>query len=760
MSNITLSLILELLNHDAIQAALAKAGKSNYSRKIIDLDPTKDKNAVYSIKLTKFFLEPRSGNDDQFYDILKSYFEKFLLFKNRKLLKGKDADLNSIKSFKDFHNLVDATEAELKRNKPADIVAKIADPEKVEDQGNRMDVLGKKIDKKDITYIDPTVVVIRADNSSKSKRYGGGFSNWCTARKTGNLFYDYRFKEPPQTMFYVYFLNKNKNDNELVLHFGVDEDRDISYTDRLNKEITQTLDWLVKKFPELKPALDKNAFELVPLTATEIRVKKLPDTLSVEQFNGLSYDEKEMWFMSGDREATLEVWNLMDENFKNLYVREFSDRENDINYAVYDTIKGTKYEKLYMEGIQERIEDGISESETHTIDKCSPHDWEFIKTSPGLINKLNCREGIYYTLFYSPNKKETASLLGAAKIDRLSDWEVKDLIDRSQNKEEMIEIILQYKGNKLSDDNVYNLLQNSSNKEEMIKFILQYKGKNLTDSNVNDILTHSKNKEEMIEIILKYTGNNLSDNNVNDILTHSKNKEEMIKIILQYKGNNLTDSNVNDMLKHSQNKEEMIKFILNYTGNQLTDSNVESLFWHSKNKKEFIKIVLHYNGNNLTSTAMRYLVVASQNKEEMIKIILKYTGNKLTDENVDQLIAASYDEDGCVDGYVENLAKIFVANKHKFSESQIMNFLYSSRYPQEIARILGQKNINKLSESSIFSILSTYEHKETFAKLLITYIYPNRMTQFKLKFPEYRELLNVQAEDEDEWHPNYKSYFK
>jgi hypothetical protein len=469
MSNITLSLILELLNHDAIQAALAKAGKSNYSRKIIDLDPTKDKNAVYSIKLTKFFLEPRSGNDDQFYDILKSYFEKFLLFKNRKLLKGKDADLNSIKSFKDFHNLVDATEAELKRNKPADIVAKIADPEKVEDQGNRMDVLGKKIDKKDITYIDPTVVVIRADNSSKSKRYGGGFSNWCTARKTGNLFYDYRFKEPPQTMFYVYFLNKNKNDNELVLHFGVDEDRDISYTDRLNKEITQTLDWLVKKFPELKPALDKNAFELVPLTATEIRVKKLPDTLSVEQFNGLSYDEKEMWFQSGDRDVTLDIWNLMDENFKNLYVREFSDREDDIDNEIFNIIKGTKYEKLYMEGIQERIEDRISESETHTIDKPSPHDIEFIKTSPGLINKFN----------------------------------VNSLLNYSSNKDEMAKIILQYKRDKLSDDNVYSLLHYSPNKDEIAKILGPENINKLSDYNVYSLLCYLQNKDEMAKILRK-----------------------------------------------------------------------------------------------------------------------------------------------------------------------------------------------------------------------------------------------------------------
>ena len=550
-------LLLELLNKDAAKTALDNADKSKYFDKILDLDPTKDKNAVYSIKLTKFFLEPRSQSDDQFLELLKSYFEKYLLFKNRKLLKGKDADLNSIKSFKDFHNLIDATEAELKRNKPVDVVAKIAEPEKVDDQGSIIEALGKKIDKKDITYVDQNVIVVRADNSSKSKRYGGGFSNWCTARKSGNLFNNYRFEEPPQTMFYVYFLNKNKNDNELVLHFGVDEDRDISYTDRLNKESRQTLDWLVRKFPELKPALASNAFKLVPLTATEIRVKKLPDKLSVEQFNGLSYDEKEMWFQSGDREVTLDIWNLMDENFKNLYVREFSDREDDIDNEIFNIIKGTKYEKLYMEGIQERIEDRISESETHTIDKPSPHDIEFIKTSPGLINKFN----------------------------------VNSLLNYSSNKDEMAKIILQYKRDKLSDDNVYSLLHYSPNKDEIAKILGPENINKLSDYNVYSLLHYSPNKDEMAKILGPENINKLSDNNVNSLLNYSSNKDEMAKIILQYKRDKLSDDNVYSLLHYSPNKDEIAKILGPENINKLSDYNVYSLLCYLQNKDEMAKIL-------------------------------------------------------------------------------------------------------------------------------------------------------------------------
>ena len=230
-NRIYLSLLLEALNSDAIKSALTKAGKSDFYDKILHLDPTKDKNAIYSVKLTKFFLEPRSSSDDSFLTILTDYFKKFLLLKDKKLLKGNAADLNSIKSFKDFHNLIDATLSQLVKQKPPDYVSKI-NPNNPPDN-NKIEALGKKIDKKDITYIDDNVIAIRADNTSKSKKYGGGLGPWCTARKTGNLFYQYRF-DYEETMYYVYFLKKDKSDKELVLNFGIDEDGDISYTDRTN----------------------------------------------------------------------------------------------------------------------------------------------------------------------------------------------------------------------------------------------------------------------------------------------------------------------------------------------------------------------------------------------------------------------------------------------------------------------------------------------------------------------------------------------
>ena len=238
--NIRLMLLLELLNKDAIKQVLDKLNKSDYYDKILDLDPTKDKNAVYSVKLTKFFMEPRSDSDDKFLENLKYYFDKFLLLKDKKILKGKDADLNSIKTFKDFHNLIDSTEAELQRTKPPDYIATIIPPKIEPDTSNQIEIFGKRIDKKDITYADDNVVVIRADNPSKSKRYGGKFGSWCTARPVGNMFYTYRF-DYEETMYFVYFLKKDEGDMERVLHFGIDEDGVISYTDRTNNESTQTL---------------------------------------------------------------------------------------------------------------------------------------------------------------------------------------------------------------------------------------------------------------------------------------------------------------------------------------------------------------------------------------------------------------------------------------------------------------------------------------------------------------------------------------
>ncbi|MEI6421700.1 MAG: hypothetical protein WCP55_05735, partial [Lentisphaerota bacterium] len=446
--NIRLMLLLELLNKDAIKQVLDKLNKSDYYDKILDLDPTKDKNAVYSVKLTKFFMEPRSDSDDKFLENLKYYFDKFLLLKDKKILKGKDADLNSIKTFKDFHNLIDSAELNLQRTKSPDYIATIIPPKIEPDTSNQIEIFGKRIDKKDITYADDNVVVIRADNPSKSKRYGGKFGNWCTARPVGNMFYTYRF-DYEETMYFVYFLKKDEGDMERVLHFGIDEDGEISYTDRTNNESTQTLSWLVDKFPELAPAVAKNAFPVIPLTSTERRIKELPDKLTPKQYNALSYEEKDMWQLAGDREVDIPVWNLMDDNFRNMYVRDFSDRADDIDSDVYQNLRGTKYEKLYYDVLLERIEDKLTKSGGE-LDACTLHEFGIIKNKPLILNKL-------------------------------ADLALYDLLRHSSNKDEMAKTIINVKGNNLSDRNVNNLLHYSSNRDEIAKIIIKLKGNNLSD---------------------------------------------------------------------------------------------------------------------------------------------------------------------------------------------------------------------------------------------------------------------------------------
>ena len=546
-------LLLELLNKDSIKSALEQAGKKEFYKKILDLDPTKDKNATYSVKLTKFFLEPRSSNDNDFFTILSDYFKKFLLLKNKKVLKGKDSDLNSIKSFDAFHNLIDAALTQLMRQKSSDRVSTINIDKPAEDN---IKALNKIIDKKDITYIDDNAIVIRADNPSKSKRYGGGFSAWCTARKTGNLFYSYRF-DKNETMYYVYFLKKDKNDDELVLHFGIDEDGDISYTDRTNRESTQNLRWLANKFPELKPAIDNNAFKVIPFTESEKRIKEMPDKLTAEQFESLTYEEKEMWLLAENRDVTIFVWNLMDDNFRNLYIRDFSDRDDDLDVLVYSAIRETKYEKLYYNVILKRIEDNLTES-NGVLDFCTLHEFNIIKTKPRIILKLtdNC---------------------------------VSNLMRYSLNKDEIAKTIISVKGDNLSDDNVSNLMRYSSNKDEIAKTIISVKGNNLSDDNVSNLMRHSKNKDEIAKTIISVKGNNLSDDNVSNLMRYSLNKDEMVKTIINLKGNNLSDDSVRHLITHSLNRYETAKTIINLKGNNLSDDNVLYLMAYSKNKDEIAK---------------------------------------------------------------------------------------------------------------------------------------------------------------------------
>jgi len=746
-------LITEILNKDAVKAALDRSNKSDYYDKILSLDPTKDKNAVYSVKLTKFFLEPRSDNDEEFIKILKYYFDKFMLLKDREILKGKDADFNSIRTFKDFHNLIDSAEAELLRTKSPDYTATIIPP-KVEPDDNQVEIFGKKINKKDITYADDNVVVTRADNPSKSKRYGGKFGNWCTTRPVGNLFYTYRF-DYEETMYFVYFLKKDKNDMEMVLHFGIDEDGEISYTDRTNVESTQTLSWLVDKFPELAPAVAKNAFPVIPLTPTERRIKELPDRLTPEQYGALNYEEKEMWQLAEDREVDMPIWNLMDDNFRNMYVRDFSGREDDIDSDVYQNLRGTKYETSYHAALLERIEDKLTKSGGE-LNTCTLHELGTIKDKPLILKKLTDL-GIYDLLQHSPDKDkdEMAKTIISIKGNDLNDYNINNLLKYSLNRVEMSKTIISLRGNNLSDSNVHNLLYYSSNRDEMARTIINVKGNNLSGDMIYSLLQFSLNKVEMAKTILNFKGNNLSDYNVFCLLSYSTDTDEIAKTIIRLKGSNLSDEDINNLLKYSSkyssNKVEMAKTIISLRGNNLSDINVNSLLEYSPNKDETIKTIINVKGSNLSDNTVNNLLKYSSNKVEMAKTIISLRGNNLSDSNVHTLLYYSLNKD--------EMAKTIINLKgNDLNDYNINNLLEYSLNKDEMAKTIISLRGNNLSDSNVHNLLYYSSNKDEMAKTIINLkgsnlsdntvnnlliyspnvtntIPPERMEQYNRKYP-------------------------
>jgi len=536
-------LLLEILNKDFAHNLLKDNNKLQYYDKILDIDPTKDKNAVYSVNLTKLFLQPHSQSDDQFLKDLESYFKKYIAFKNRKLIKGPEADFNKIQTFKQFHELVDKIEASLIKTKSKDYTKSLTGD--IEDSGNTIEALGKKIDKKDITYIDSNVIVIRADNSSKSKHYGGGFSNWCTAKKSGNYFYQYRLGQyggdGPQTMYYVYFLSdKNKTKDEMVLHFGVEEDGDISYTDMLNDEKPRTLRWLIKKFPELKVAYNNDAFKFIPLSSIERKTAELENEIEDEEFDRLSYEEREMYLLSGERKLTLRQFEELAEELKNIYLYEFENRDDDIDGEIFNKIISTKFGRVYCLALKRRILDDfdeerreLTEHETWIFDFLVGVNKEYEELKK-IIPKFIGKDIIIQQIKSSPNRQETINRIidNNKELDYCLIKLIRTLIDNSTNKQETIDKIIN-SNKKIDEYSIIPLINNSINKQDIIDKFFNIISNNLEldlelDLEIIEILIHNSiNKQDTIDKIIN-SNRELDYNAIGVLINNSISTQDTI----------------------------------------------------------------------------------------------------------------------------------------------------------------------------------------------------------------------------------------
>ena len=225
---------------------------------------------------------------------------------------------------------------------------------------------------------------------------------------------------------------------------------------------------------------------------------------------------------------------------------------------------------------------------------------------------------------------------------------------------------------------IKDIISGSKNPDETAKFIIQNK-KDLTSNNVHWLISNATNKDEIAKLLGSENINKLSHDNIFLLLSHATNKDEMAKLLGQENINKLTDLDVYTLLNYETDKDEMAKLLGSENINKLSDINVNKLLSGAKDPDEIAKIII-------------------QNKKD------------LTDDDVYLLLKYATDKD--------EIAKLIIQNKKDLNAKNITVLLKHAKDKYEIEKLLGRDNINKLTEMSIFTLISGSINPEQMAEIL------------------------------------------
>jgi hypothetical protein len=692
-------LILES-NQEKLRKLLVNAGKEEYYDKIVSLDTTK--NGVFSIKLGKFFLEDPT---DSHLQNIQAYFDKFINLVKKQQLK---VDFNSIKSFRDFHNLIDATEAKYflsNQKKPSNDPEK----EKEEEDLNIVNVLNKKINKKDLKYIDANVAIVRADNKNDSIRYGSGFSTWCTARKSNNLFYSYRIKGE-ETMYYVYFLKKSDKDPEKVIHFGLDKDGEISYTDRTNNEDDRNLPWLGEKFPELQGPIMRGIFEYVPLSKVEKDARLVVNNETFAKFNR---ETKEMYISCGHGLSDWMWDNVLDDALKMLYINQFDSSLQDISDHILNQIEGTQLERRYWVMIGR----GLDNKRIDTY-----HELLYVINN-GLTDKYLLKNFDMYSIsrsFASLSAEKIVKVIGDI-IDLFgklaSKFDISRLIEYVIPEYKLniaIKIINLYESN-IDYDLVHILYCNLEDKDKvsLSHAIVDKFGINMDDELINKIIDNIPQRSQKLGLIhrlFELFGSKANDDIILNLLRLSpvESRLNAINMIINSHGSNMSEITIGNIMyyspSHRKDKLKIINKIIDVFGTKLNvgEGNVIATLMNEPYKEESLDIanrIIDLVGDNLSDIAIAALVirVPQESKVDIAIKIIDKMGANLDDESVGTLVYRVPEFD-----VINKIIDVFGV---ELTHDQVMYIV--SHTPEEFKPVIFNRIINSigLRRSSIRAML-------------------------------------------------------
>lgn len=709
--------------------------KTEYFQKFYELDPTSKRypdNPKFLITLIKWFLEDPIERQ---YNLIKLEFETYLEQVRLNHWKAADVvikDIAKFPKFQDFATEVHRITAKYRKSDSQE------QSDEIKDLGSKIEVLGKKIDKKDVTLQKDEVVVVRADTMQKSIEYGSGFSDWCTARTSGNYFYEYRFGNygdvGESTMYYVYFpkrYSEDPSDSLSVLHFGANEDGKISYTDRTNTESVESLSWLKNQFDEFKGVNMEEVFPHKPITDSERKVRDLPDEMTDDDFYKLSNEDKLMYLQSSsDRYINLNKFKSMSDDLKSSYLGIAENSQLLLAPSVLNLIKNTSYGRRYIKGMHDQNLEQICANIINANDRM----FENRQSAVELINSIveNKKDnitprGLYNILHASFQHKssfdkntflKTVNTFGKSKLSILLPDYIYHLITDFTFFGELplIEEVLGKENiNKLTVRNITQLLGRVSTVVDrdpifcvdMVNFIIKYFGEvdNISSTLISTI---SELSERPVPIVNKQTllfklidlRPSLSTSFVTSVLTHSiGTKLEVLNYIGdRFDINRLSDEEINKIFTTSYVKPENLIDFEKSLGRLLPKLSLKNIAQTMMNlrpestmQNEVVDLLIKYTINNWTSELFQILLTTiSQTDEQKIKYInivgIDRLHNKLTSKSLYDILESSFDPVSIIDilgvDYVraslvkEDFKRLLVKRKvSKDAYDKLINFL-------------------------------------------------------------------------------------
>ena len=187
-------------------------------------------------------------------------------------------------------------------------------------------------------------------------------------------------------------------------------------------------------------------------------------------------------------------------------------------------------------------------------------------------------------------------------------------------------------------------------------------------------------------------------------------KSEYVKLKFYMRKNKLTGKNVFDLFDVASDKEKIAEILGADNINKLSSYNVSDLLRNASDKEKIARILGPDNINKLTGENVQILLRDAPDKDEMINFIIKYK-TELSNDDVYSFLNRANDK-------VQMARILGQENIDKLHGHNVYYLLKDAFDKEKIVEILGQNNINKLDDLLIYNLLFYASDKDEMARIL------------------------------------------